>query len=681
MPTIFRYYPVNDGRQFPEHAVKAALLFPGVRLVKDGSIEAPLNAAWFAERALVNAGVTYKTWTPKQPVRHRPGSIAELIKHGLRPVDPLTGIAIDDFLLAYQKREPLAFADHEGALFQWPPGAGKSLGGMIWSLFYDGLTVIVTGAKGRLQWRDQLKRYTIFEPVVLTGTEHQGEVELQLLELAKPAKGIKTGRAFPSDIRAQYEGAKVSCSCGTVHRVTVLARGARKLYARVRLPAGHHDLSFTVGNVTSMAVPYSIVEDEIPAGTRFVVCGWETLPWHVDKIMAAKPVSLILDESHRSKSHRRVEMVELSDTEIQHEPKAKQLEDGRWVKYVDLENIVSATQKLSRKAKRRCLLSATPVKDRTRDLWAQLDYAEPFAWGSYWSRDGKMGFAQRYCNAYKNPWGGMDDRGSSNLDELFQRVSYIRSYVSISESHASLPAKRREIVYLGADAQQREDEGFADELAAAAKARASVHSIANIRLAAACSRKRKAVIDEVVEAVNGGANVIVFTARRNDVEVMKSLIPPRLSKECWSYFGHGGDSFEQRDEASKMFMSRPTHSLFCGVGYAFGEQIDLHNADLMILAMLPWTISELIQWEGRGWRLGGRWPRPCLFKYMIAEGTLDERVASILLSKLPAIEKMGTEGVANLRGALSGNEDELLASLAAEIMASGAEQIEGIADD
>lgn len=672
LPAFLRFYPPQGSVFAPDVIEYVSNTYPGVK-ERGGALQAPANAAWLIERELQTRRLPFNVWTPKQAIVKLPTSLSDI--RGLRKIDPKTNIPLADFVTAYQKREAFRFAAHEGVIFNHPPGSGKSLTAMIWSLALPGLIVVVTGAKGRLQWQAQLNRYTTEKTALLVGAGHQATYEQVVSQQPLARADVKA-------LAAALVGQHLWCSCGEIHRhelfQTVATPYIRKgkvpatfhLNARVYLPIGHHEIG-------PQRVRFDVVEPEIPEDVRFLITGWETLIYHADKIVKLKPMSLVLDESHTAKNHRQVEMVPVSEADLSKEPKAKQLPDGRWIKYVGLENMAEATFKIAKASKRRALLTATFVKDRVRDAWAQLNYAEPWAWGSYWT------WAKRYAGAQKNTWGGMDDRGATNLDELNSRVAFIRSVVSIEESHASLPAKRREVLYLAPDAQQAPDEGFAEEIAAARVARASLTSLANIRLAEACSRKRKAVIDMACEAVNGGSNVVVFTARRADVEVFRKIIKQpgekggRLGKNCWARYMSGEHSFAERHEAAQEYMTRAGHSLFVVTGGAFGEQIDLHNSDLEILAMLPFTLAELVQWEGRGHRLGGR---PCLFIYVIAEGTADERVVSILLDKLPAIEKTGMSGLDNIRAALAGNEEELLKALAEQIVAGDHGDIVGIAD-
>jgi len=101
-------------------------------------------------------------------------------------------------------------------------------------------------------------------------------------------------------------------------------------------------------------------------------------------------------------------------------------------------------------------------------------------------------------------------------------------------------------------------------------------------------------------------------------------------------------------------------SVLIGTGDAWGEGLNLQDTDLMILAMLPYTPRQIIQWEGRVARLGQK--RPVLIRYPICEGTIDERVCAILLGKLPAVEKaVDSDEIAGLGSELVGaSEEELI---------------------
>jgi SNF2 family DNA or RNA helicase len=80
-----------------------------------------------------------------------------------------------------------------------------------------------------------------------------------------------------------------------------------------------------------------------------------------------------------------------------------------------------------------------------------------------------------------------------------------------------------------------------------------------------------------------------------------------------------------------------------GTGEAWGTAVDgLQCTDAAFFVMLPYTPGQLTQWEGRFTRLGQ--DRPVVIYYCIAEGTVDEHVASILLDKIAKAEQVTDSG-------------------------------------
>jgi SWI/SNF-related matrix-associated actin-dependent regulator of chromatin subfamily A-like protein 1 len=84
-----------------------------------------------------------------------------------------------------------------------------------------------------------------------------------------------------------------------------------------------------------------------------------------------------------------------------------------------LKNPKSQRSKLVRAlgplARRRVLLTGTPVLNKPAELWAQLNLIDPVQWPKFFP------FALRYCNAYRNQF-GWDFSGASNLQELKLRL-------------------------------------------------------------------------------------------------------------------------------------------------------------------------------------------------------------------------------------------------------------------
>jgi len=383
----------------------------------------------------------------------------------------------------------------------------------------------------------------------------------------------------------------------------------------------------------------------------FFVVGWEELSGLVfgdaSQVKSASAggflkrlnfTSLVMDEIHNAKSRKR--------------KKWTVLENGQW-KGESLDNRVAAAEYLSKKAARRLGTTGTPIPDRVRDLWGQLDLVEPKSWGGYWR------WATRYCHGRPGQYGGLEDSGSSRLDELRERLQFVRHRVPVEVSHGQLPEKRREVMYISKDRLSRSTAGAAKEVKQAPDAETRLEAM--LRLA--CSRKRREIIDQTIDAVKGGSKVVIFTGRRADCEALHdSLVKKLQGHRVW--IAHGGISTGDRDVARLEYMEEQRGCVMVATGESMGEGIDMQDTDLAIMAMLPWTPRAVGQWEARFHRPG--MTRPVIIRYLIAEGTVDEHVCEILLGKLPAVAELAGDttmamAAHDLKGL--GNREEILGRL------------------
>jgi SWI/SNF-related matrix-associated actin-dependent regulator 1 of chromatin subfamily A len=387
---------------------------------------------------------------------------------------------------------------------------------------------------------------------------------------------------------------------------------------------------------------------EIDPAAAWLVLNYEILPAWIDALekwaakLRVKP-SVVFDESHKSKSAKRWD--------------ATAQDDGR-VRFKLKENVAAAAMRLSKLAGRRLGTTATPVRDRPRDLWAQLDLIHPRAWGRYGD------YATRYCAASINAYGGRDDRGKSNETELAKRLAYVVHRVRHSEANRLLPPKRRSVVYIPIDQQVKAD-GVAKMLKEAGERGAT--SLLEARLMEAAARKRRWIVQRVTLSVRESEKVIVFTGRKKDATGIRDGLITALEGVTILH-GDGSDSPAAREEIRKAYMAHPGPCVLVGTTDAWGEGLNLHSCDLLLIGLLPYTPGQIIQLEGRVHRLGQ--DRPVLVEYTIAEGTADEHVAGILINKLPVVEKMiESDEVRGLARELAGLDDpKLVAGLAAKLM-------------
>ena len=414
-------------------------------------------------------------------------------------------------------------------------------------------------------------------------------------------------------------------------------------------------------------VKAQVLEGEAAAGidedTRIAIVGWEGLPHHVAALKARKPVTVVWDELHRGKSWKRWRAVP----------------GARGPRFEKLDNIASAAMDLSRRAGRRLGTTATSVKDRVRDFWAQGDLVEPGAWGNFFRH-----FAPAFCGAHDGLF-GFDTKGATGLLELRERLVECVHFVPREVSHRDLPPCRLDPIHLPVSAQNAPSGGWAEELR---EAHNNPERLFEIHLMLAASRKRSYVLGQVREAVEAGQKVVVFSGRRRDterlgVEIRRVLwkaeafaggeigpLPPKEAKiPVWVV--HGGTPGKVRQQAADDYMAvRQAPAVFVATGFSAGESCDLQSTDLQLLPMLPWTTGDLVQWFGRVCRLGQ--DRPVIVRPIIAvRSWADEAVAATLLSKLgPVLTLTGDNHFAEVADALEGikgREKEIFAGMAEKL--------------
>ncbi|MCH9834636.1 DEAD/DEAH box helicase family protein, partial [bacterium] len=342
------------------------------------------------------------------------------VEADLREGGETRDFVLDGFLTEYQ-RAALCFSHgRRGVHFWHPTGAGKTLTGILWALLAPGNVVIVTRAASRLQYGREVERYTHLRPYVV-----------------RPTSTLKKGAQTLAEYMAE-------------------------------------------------------------AGRRIVIVGWEALTHNLDRLEQYAWTSAIYDESHRGKSSKRWDRIPLVELEGTNEERSALIrsqesdargrggfitesDDGSRAMMVPYLNTASAAARVARAANRRALTTATPVKDRVRDLWGQLDLAEPDSWGSATT------WMNRYCDRKPGRYGGFDTTGMSNTEELRVRTESIVHRIDYRDTHRSLPPKRRQSVYVAPEDQGRPTAGFPKELKAAAKRGPS--AILECKLAQAASKK------------------------------------------------------------------------------------------------------------------------------------------------------------------------------------------------
>jgi len=322
------------------------------------------------------------------------------------------------------------------------------------------------------------------------------------------------------------------------------------------------------------------------------------------------------------------------------------------------------------------LLTGTPMPNRPRDLFNLLRATGHPSARSF------LSFAKRYCGAYRNDYGWVTD-GASNLDELnlllkevmlrrkkddvLDLPPKIRTWVPVAVEGAAAARAQSDFTgwFLGADASRPNDHAF---LAHLTKLRLALHKA-----------KHAACAERIRDVLATGQKVVVFTCYTEGVLRHKKALGEKAVTIT------GSNTASQRLAAVDAFQSDPEIRVALCNLIAGGVGITLTAGTHVIFQDLDWVPANHLQAEDRCYRIGQK--EPVTVEYLIADGTLDGYIATLLDTKLALIHSVEAETVpdasilADLQAKLQNLGPALLQeNKAAAAVGAAAMRIEAIGD-
>jgi len=378
---------------------------------------------------------------------------------------------------------------------------------------------------------------------------------------------------------------------------------------------------------------YSSLERALEAAA-IVVTNYEVLGARYSELVQVPWQYLILDEAHELK--------------MGYTP-APKYRDGseKWRRYEyakALAQVVRARKGLIWE------VTATPVRDRRRDLYGQLAIVLPREVGSGWS------WLHRFCDARPGQWGGLDTTGESQTDEL---RAFLGAHF-VAETRASianeLPPVQRDVRLVAPDRDSYAYMGGGVEEA----------------IARAAAAKAPVAIELALEYLAQGGKVAIVTPRRalaysvyaDLVKAIGTELPRKARGLVWHQVVTGEDEVRSRQKVANEYNSLSSYAALVATMDSVMTSIDLHQSDGLVFLSVPYTPYAVAQMEGRVGRVGGR---PVTIHYLIAEGSIDERARELVLDKLEDVAALDadTQGAAGAGDALRmlGSEEAVLDEL------------------
>lgn len=367
------------------------------------------------------------------------------------------------------------------------------------------------------------------------------------------------------------------------------------------------------------------------------VVGWSNVAHWVDELSGA--ASYVFDESHYAKSHT--------------------------------AQRTKAAVKIAKNARGLVLcLTGTPVTNRPAEYVSQLEVL-----GRVKEFGGRWAFYKRYCNAFRDRFGQWHFEGASHLDELNDRLRascYIRRTKDQVMSELP-PVQHQPVVVAGSSKAMREyakaEADIVEYVAARAaelaeslgtsprsaaviariRAESNEHLVRMSQLRRIAASAKMDAVDEWVEAHLAEGRKVVLAAHHREVV-------DALAAKYGGLKIQGGQPTDEIEEHKHRFQTLSVEQAPCIVLSIQAAKTGhtLTAAEDICFVELPWTPADLDQTTSRLHRIGQQ--GSVTATYLLAEGTIDERIYELIDTKRSIVE-VAIEGGSAKRGELVGGAD------------------------
>ena len=359
-----------------------------------------------------------------------------------------------------------------------------------------------------------------------------------------------------------------------------------------------------------------------------VIINYDIVAKHLDQIRMTEWDAIIVDEAHYLKN-----------------PKSARA-----------KAILGEKETKPLTAKRKIVLTGTPIPNRPIELFPVANWLFPSAFSSF------FGFAKKFCNARQGSY-GWDFTGSSNLDELQEQLRVAGMVRRLKmDVLTELPPKTRQIVEIqGASAivkkeadawESREEKVNAlrvalelskasdnpDDYSKAAEALGEATSAAFSEMSTLRHETAVAkvlfVVQHLIDALEDGRKIVFFCHHKDVAGMVRDDIQEAgYGVVC----GTGDMSVEQRQASVEKFQRDPNTKLFIATIMAMGVGHTLTAASHVVFGELDWVPGNVTQAEDRCHRIGQK--DNVLIQHIVLENSIDARMVEILIEKQSVIDQ------------------------------------------
>ncbi len=286
------------------------------------------------------------------------------------------------------------------------------------------------------------------------------------------------------------------------------------------------------------------------------------------------------------------------------------------------------------------LISATPIRNRTAELWPQLAFLDSERFGNW------PDFALRYCGGKYLEHGGaaegihLEAKGTTNWEELLLRMSPFLLRRTYEEVKLQLPPISRTTLSVDGKSLtfRTEERDFGQRMKDWAQRMRTQGRMAFDRqeILAAIQHYRFAASVEkgptIVEWLRGRSRTLVVSSFSQVLDAIRKQIPEALLLT-------GAVPAPLRPQLLEEF--RKSEVPLLATMETGGESLNLQSAHEIAFVDLPWVPAAIKQAEMRVWRQGQH--DPVVVSFFVVGGSIEEKVVKMLLSKEKANPWSGEE--------------------------------------
>lgn len=285
---------------------------------------------------------------------------------------------------------------------------------------------------------------------------------------------------------------------------------------------------------------------------------------------------------------------------------------------------------------RKILLTGTAIKSRPYEFFSLLNFLDKHEWIS------AHNYGIRYCDGKKDNYDHWHYDGYSNIEELYQRISYLFLRRLKEDVLKFLPPKTYTNIVLELSPEEGRvyrqlEKGILDETQETDEKMTHLARIQKLKQFTSMHCARNA-IEFIQNIIDGDLKVVVFSQFIATADYIHNYF-----KECSVLF-NGKKTDKEKDEAVSSFMTDENCKVFVGTIGAAGVGITLTAANTVVFLDQPWTPSDREQAEDRVHRASQEANNVQVIR-LICQGTIDEDIDNLLNEK----EKITSQVLDNIK--------------------------------